>query len=407
MKINQNTMDVSALMNKFNNWNLGDKLQVRKDEGTFRSLKTVSGRSGAEIIINGRKYINFSSNDYLGMSVNPELQHAWEEGIRIWGCGSGASPLVTGHCSVHEELCRKISLLLGKEKVLLFNSGFAANQAIIKTFASRCTGIYMDRLAHASLQEAAHLSGGKLYRFGHNDPGSLRRLLEKNYHSDLNSLIVTEGVFSMDGDEAPLAELTDLAEEFQIPLMVDDAHGFGVHGTCGLGTIPLKLKDFSRVDIVMGTFGKAFGTMGAFVASSAEVIDYMVNFSREYIYSTYMPPSSAAASLFSLEFVTSHEELRDALRNNVQIFHEGFNHLRYPLSSSKTSIQPVIIGDSLQTLKTSQILAEEGIWVGAIRPPTVPWGSARLRVTITAAHTEEQINCLIAGLEKCQTLQDR
>ena len=281
-------------------------LARRRQEGNFRSCSCVQRRSGAHIWVDGREYINFSSNDYLGMAASAVLEEAWRRGLEIWGAGSGASPLVTGMSDIHRELAAWIADFLDMEAVLLFSSGFAANQAVIKTFCGSDTVFYMDRLAHASLQDAAMHSKGRLLRFTHNSPESLERYMRKYGPG----LVVTEGVFSMDGDQPPLAEILEVAERYGSDVMLDDAHGFGVLGEQGRGTVNAQNLTHDRFAIVTGTFGKAYGTGGAFVATSAENAAYMENFAREYIYSTFMPPAQAYATLRSMQYVAEEPFMR-------------------------------------------------------------------------------------------------
>jgi len=385
---------------RFDFLKINEQLDERRAENVFRSCACIEERHGTEIRIDGRDYINFCSNDYLGLSSDPDLMKAWKDGIDIWGCGSGASPLVTGLTRAHRELQDEIKDWLGVEEVILFNSGFAANQAVVKALNGRNTVIYADRLAHASLQEASVLSGARYVRFLHNDPVSLQGKLAPR-----TGMIITEGVFSMDGDEAPLAEIRKLAEDSGNIFFLDDAHGFGVHGAEGKGTVSRQGLRHRDIDVVMGTFGKALGTSGAFVAGSREFIDYMINFSREYIYSTHMAPNVAHATRKAVRIVRERDELREELRAKVDYFRSRIAQLCLTVSQSTTSIQPIIIGSSEKALQWSGKLKSFGCYVSAIRHPTVPKNTARLRVTVTANHSYEQIDKLIEGLSSCQQLQ--
>jgi 8-amino-7-oxononanoate synthase len=398
MRISKNTGDASDSMNRFNLKKLRQELEGRKTDNIYRSCPEVLSRNGTRITVGDREYVNFSSNDYLGMAMSGNLSEAWQRGLQIWKCGSGASPLVTGLTAAHVSLQNFICEYLGVEAVILFSSGFAANQAVIKSFCPSGTTIYADRLSHASLQEAASMTGARLNRFLHNDPASLKRYLEKGG----TGLIVTEGVFSMDGDEAPLAEIIELADTYGIPVLLDDAHGFGVHGHQGRGTVSAQGLRHSDFDVVTGTFGKAFGTGGAFVAGSRTIIDYMINFAREYIYSTHMPPAQAYATEFSMRYVSEHEELREILRDNVTLFKSLMAETNCRLVNSENSIQPLILGSSEKTTMMSEFLREHGIYAGAIRPPTVPRNTARIRLTITAAHTEEDIVLLTETIREAE-----
>lgn len=387
-------------MSRFNIAQYQKKLDERRIEGNYRACPVISSRTETRIEIGGRSCLNFSSNDYLGMAASEELARAWCRGSEIWKGGSGASPLVTGLTEAHRSLEAFIADFLGVEAVILFSSGFAANQAVIKTFCHPGTFIYADRLSHASLQEAAALSGAELRRFTHNDPGSLKRFLEKGG----KGLIVTEGVFSMDGDEAPLAEILSLADRFGMPVFLDDAHGFGVHGVGGRGTVSAQGFRHSDFDLVTGTFGKAYGTGGAFVAGSRVLIEYMVNFAREYIYSTHMPPAQAYATEFSMRYAAEHEELRDRLQGNVEQFRKAMEQTDYLLGESHHSIQPLILGSSEKAVSMSTFLKSHGIYAGAIRPPTVPKNTARIRFTLTSAHTGDDIAFLAETLKEAEKL---
>ncbi len=387
-------------MSRFDIADFQKKLDERRTEGNYRTCPVISSRTGTVIETGGRSYLNFSSNDYLGMAASEELAGAWCRGTEIWKGGSGASPLVTGLTGAHRSLESFIADFLGVEAAVLFSSGFAANQAVIKTFCRPGTFIYADRLSHASLQEAAVLSGAELRRFTHNDPDSLKRFLEKGG----KGLIVTEGVFSMDGDEAPLAEILSLADRYGMPVFLDDAHGFGVHGTGGRGTVSVQGFRHGDFDLVTGTFGKAYGTGGAFVAGNRVLIEYMVNFAREYIYSTHMPPAQAYATEFSMRYVAEHEELRNRLRCNVEHFRSAMAQTGYLLGESHHSIQPLILGSSEKAVSMSSFLKSRGIFAGAIRPPTVPKNTARIRFTITSAHTGDDIAFLVESLKEAEKL---
>lgn len=389
-----------AMNSRFDFLRLNRQLEERREQHILRSCVCVDARTDSQISIGGREYVNFCSNDYLGLSGDPHLVEAWREGIRLWGCGSGASPLVTGLTRAHRDLQDEICDWLGVEDAILFNSGFAANQAVVKALNSKNTVIYADRLAHASLQEASVLSGARYVRFLHNDPASLESKI-----SPQSGMIITEGVFSMDGDQAPLNRLYDIAQRSGNILFVDDAHGFGVHGSEGRGTVDLQGLRHRDIDVIMGTFGKALGTSGAFVAGSKDFIDYMINFSREYVYSTHMAPSVAYATLQAVKIVRSGEHLRRKLGENLRYFKRALEQLSLTASQSVTSIQPIVTGSSEKALQWSREFVNHGCYVSAIRHPTVPKNTARLRITITAGHSFEQIDKLTEGLFACLQLR--
>ena len=387
-------------------FDLQQALQERADAGLLRSRQRLDASSGCRICIGGREYINFSSNDYLGAASAPEICSAWQQGLKRWGCGSGASPLVTGYTSAHADLEQALAQWLGVEAVLLFSTGFAANQTVIKSLLSQKHQLWQDRLNHASLQEAGAMSPARMRRFQHNDMEHLHTLL-----APASGLVVSEGVFSMDGDQSPCARLLEMTHQSGNWLMIDDAHGFGVHGAQGRGTLALQGVEPSKVDIIVGTFGKAFGTAGAVGAGSRLLVDYLVNFARDYVYSTHMPPSQAVATLAALEWIQQADEQREYLQSLIREFRVGIAACGLELMPSATAIQPIIIGDSDQALAFAAALRDAGVWVTAIRPPTVPAGSARLRITLTAAHSRDDVGRLLDSIasvtRRYRGLEDR
>ena len=386
---------------------LKDNLQFRKRVVCdplckYRGTDTVEIErypSSAEVIIDGRKMINFASNDYLGLTSHPLITEALKEGIKLYGAGTGASALVTGHTTAHAKLEEYLKELTGKEKVLLLNSGFAANQALIKAHLSLGANLILDRLVHASMQQAL-FNGKNFYRYEHNNLKKAERLLQK-YE---NTSIFTEGVFSMDGDSPDLQQLVSLVRKYHSYLVLDDAHGFGACGISGQGTPAKQGVSFSDIDIYMATLSKACGLCGAFIAADGDFIDYLVNTSKEYIYSTSAPAYIAHGLLTSLKIINGEEgnALRKHLNELTDYFRKEARNLpgNVILLPSSTSIQPLIIGDNKRLMEISVFLKSKGILCGAIRPPTVPAGTARLRITITAAHDRNDITRLL------QTLND-
>ncbi|MFC3912388.1 aminotransferase class I/II-fold pyridoxal phosphate-dependent enzyme [Pseudaeromonas sharmana] len=370
-------------------------LQARRDQGLLRTRCCSEHVSGSRMVVAGREHINFSSNDYLGASQNPLIRSAWKAGLDVWGAGSGASPLVTGYTAAHRELEEAIAEWLGVEAVMLFSSGFAANQAVIKSLLTAEHTVWQDRLNHASLQEAGSQHACRLRRFRHNDLAHLSSLL-----ATAQGLIVSEGVFSMDGDQAPCAGLHELAHQSQNWWMLDDAHGLGVLGAQGRGTLDHQGLGSLRPDVLMATFGKALGTSGAFVAGRRELIDYMVNFSRDYVYSTHMPPAQAVATLAAVRWVKQADAARAHLAELIHRFRTGAMQAGLPLLDSATPIQPLLVGCSEQALALATSLRAQGLWVTAIRPPTVPTGTARLRLTLTAGHSVDDIETLVVALAR-------
>ena len=339
----------------------------------------------------GQRYRNFSGNDYLGLSRHPAIVEAWQQGAQRYGVGSGGSGHVTGFHQAHHRLEQTLAEWLGYPRALLFISGFSANQAVIGALMQKEDRIVADRLSHASLLEAASLSPATLRRFHHNDVDSLQALLDKPLTGQ--QLAITEGVFSMDGDRAPLAEIA--AAKRNALLMVDDAHGIGVVGEGGRGSCAAANV---KPDILVVTFGKAFGLSGAAVLCSDDLADYLLQFARHLIYSTAMPPAQAHALQTAVTVIQQAEEQRATLQRHIARFRRQMVHIPLQLADSQTAIQPIIVGDNQRTLQLAASLRERGLWVTAIRPPTVPAGSARLRITLTAAHTESDIDALLEAL---------
>ncbi|MCW8091366.1 8-amino-7-oxononanoate synthase [Alteromonas sp. ASW11-130] len=364
--------------------------------GYLRTRQCVEYEQDGVICIDGKHFLNFSSNDYLGMRQQPEVLQAWVEGLAQFGAGSGASPLVTGYTRAHANLEAYLASLLNRDAVLLFNSGFAANQAVCQALFTEPGVIFADKFMHASAIDGALHSEASVRRFRHNDVEHLHALLEK--HSTDRKLIMSEGVFSMDGDVAPVKDLVNLSEQFQAPLMLDDAHGFGVLGKDGAGTVESMSLSQDNVPILMATFGKAVGTAGAFIAGSQTLIDYLINFARHYIYSTAMPSAQAVATLQSLVLI-GKGSAQKALQDNIGYFQQQASMLGIPLADSDTAIQPIIIGDPQKAVDISKRLQTLGIWVTAIRYPTVPKHQDRLRITLSAKHSQQDIEALLDALK--------
>ncbi|NHI01880.1 8-amino-7-oxononanoate synthase [Oceanimonas sp. MB9] len=368
-------------------------LAEREGAGLKRTLPVIERVDGRRLYVDGEQYLNFAGNDYLGLSRAPELLAAAEQAARHYGVGAVASPLVVGHQAIHRELEAELCDWLGLEAVMLFSSGFSANQAVIKALLGKEHSLWQDRLNHASLQEAGLLSPARMVRFGHNDMNALEAKLKP-----AAGLIVSEGVFSMDGDTAPWPELVRLARASNNWLMIDDAHGLGVLGREGRGTLDEQGLAPNSVNIFMGTFGKALGVSGAFVGGSRALVEYLHNFGRSYIYSTHLPPPQAAAVLAGVHLVRQADDRRAHLRDLVARFRAGVAGLPLQLLPSATAIQPLVVGEETATLKLADALKQQGLWIGAIRPPTVPKGSARLRITLSAAHTRADVQRLIDAL---------
>ncbi|NIY47253.1 8-amino-7-oxononanoate synthase [Cedecea colo] len=370
------------------------RLAARHASDSFRSREVNESGSGRYLVTHAKRHLNFSSNDYLGLSQHPEIVRAWQQGAERYGVGSGGSGHVTGYSTAHHRLESELSQWLGYSRALLFISGFAANQATIAALAQKQDRILADKLSHASLLEAAMLSPAQLRRFAHNDVQALENLL--NSACEGQQLVITEGVFSMDGDEAPLGAIAAATRRSGGWLMVDDAHGIGVLGEAGRGSCH---RQQVKPDLLIITFGKAFGVSGAAVLCSNDVADYLLQFARHLIYSTAMPPAQACALSAALEVIRKGDEKRSRLRDNIAVFRHGAAQLPLGLINSQTAIQPLIVGENARTLSLAARLRERGFWLTAIRPPTVPTGSARLRVTLTAEHTREDIEALLEALD--------
>jgi len=369
-------------------------LEERRAADAFRSRSAVES-DGRFLIRETRRFCNFSSNDYLGLSQHPAIIRAWQQGAETWGVGSGGSGHVTGYTTAHQALEEALADWLGYPRALLFISGFAANQALITALMGKEDRIAADRLSHASLLEAASLSPAQLRRFAHNDAAQLNALLAKS--CDGQKLVVTEGVFSMDGDCAPLGELHAAARQHNAWMLVDDAHGVGVLGAEGRGSAASQAV---KPELLIVTFGKGFGISGAAVLCSESVADYLLQFARHLIYSTSMPPAQAVALLEALKVVRSAEgeQRRHTLAAHIQRFRAGVRELPWQMTDSQSAIQPLIVGENSRALHLAQQLRERGMWVTAIRPPTVPAGTARLRLTLTAAHHTQDIDDLLEAL---------
>ncbi len=363
-------------------------LIARQQQGLYRQLQCHKINSSE---------LNFASNDYLGLAQEPKIITAWQQGLTIYGAGSTASPLVAGFQMPHADLEQQLTEWLGYQRALLFSSGFSANQAVLFTLLQAQDQLFQDRLNHASLIEAGMLSPAKMKRFAHNDMAALQQQLSKTKVGvDIASLVVTEGVFSMDGDCAPLTSLREITTQHQTWLMVDDAHGCGVLGDEGQGSCH---QAGIKADILIITFGKAFGIQGAAVLCSQDTAEYLVQFARHYIYSTAMPPAQAVALSEACTLIQTQSWRREKL----QALSESLTHhldTNLGFIPTITPIKPMIIGDSCQTMAIAAQLQQRGIKVGAIRPPTVAPHSARLRITLTANHSENDIRQLAKAMNE-------
>ena len=362
--------------------------------GLYRRRRVLGGPQQPRCLVDGRPMLSFCSNDYLGLANHPEVVAALCRGAERWGVGSGTAHLVNGHCAAHEALEEELADFTGRPRALLFSTGYMANLGVISALAGRGDTVFEDRLNHASLLDGALLSRATLRRYPHGDPAALGRMAAEGPPR----LIATDGVFSMDGDLAPIRALARIAREAGAWLLVDDAHGLGVLGREGRGTLNHLGLDARAVPILMGTLGKALGTFGAFVAGSSELIETLVQRARSYIYTTAAPPALAEATRTSLAIARREAWRRERLQTLIQRLRAGAAQLGLPLADSSTPIQPLMAGNAARALAWGQGLESAGILVTPIRPPTVPEGTARLRITLSAAHTESDVDRLLDAL---------
>jgi len=411
-------------------------LDERAARGLLRQRRTLESPQSPHIVVDGKPYLAFCSNDYLGLANHPQLIAALQQGARDWGAGAGAAHLVSGHFAPHQQLEDRLAAFVGKPAALLFSTGYMANLGVVQALAGKGDTVFADKLNHASLNDAMLLSRATVKRYRHGDVAQLAQWLAQTKSG--RKLVITDAVFSMDGDLAPLRELLALCEQHDAWLYVDDAHGFGVLGEQGRGSLahfaiassghgqeavsdesrharspllnPLpqageeaneSLRDFpvNRI-IYMATLGKAAGVSGAFVAAEQAVIDTLVNHANSYVYTTAPPPALSVALLQSLQLIEQGDALRANLHDLIAQLRNGLSDLPWPLMPSETAIQPLLIGDNRQALALSEALRARGIWVAAIRPPTVPQGTARLRITLSAAHSAADVERLIGALHE-------
>lgn len=371
-------------------------LKTRTQEGLLRKLRPISFRRGGRVYRDGKEYADFSSNDYLGLSSHPRLIEAAKEALDRFGAGSSASRLLSGDLELHHQLEEEIASFKNKESALALNSGYQANIGILSALYDRDDAIFSDRLNHASIVDGAILSRAKIFRFHHNDPDRLESLLKSERRKFKKALIVTETIFSMDGDRASLKELTDLKDKYDCEMMVDEAHATGIYGRNGAGLVEEEdLTD--RIELIMGTFSKALGGFGAYLAASKKIVEYLINTCRSFIYSTALPPATIASNLAAIKLVKEEEYRRHELRKLSEYFREELKNIAFEVRGS-SQIVPVIIGESAKALRFSEALQEKGYWVLPIRPPTVPRGEARLRFSLTFHHDVETLRKLIADI---------
>lgn len=382
---------------------LQSELQQRKANDLYRSRLVVDSAPGREVVINGRSLLNFSSNDYLGLANDDRVKQAFAAGVARWGAGSGSSHLICGHTAAHHELEAALADFTGRPRCLLFASGYAANVGTINALVGKGDDVFEDRLNHASLLDGGLISGARFRRYAHRDPLDLAHKLARagtgEQGNGKRTLVVTDGTFSMDGSICDIPATAAVARKHGAWLMVDEAHSLGVTGNQGRGLIDAAIFGTDDVQVLIGTLGKAFGTQGGFVAGSEALIETLIQQARTYIYSTALPAAVAAATLVSLNIVRDEEWRRERVRDLIGRFRTGAEQLGLQIMDSQTAIQPVILGGERDALQMSTELAERGLLISAIRPPTVPSGTSRLRVTLTAAHDKSDVDRLVEALD--------
>lgn len=377
-------------------FNLAARLKEQRQRDLYRVRRIAEGASDVHMRIDGRDCLVFCSNDYLGLASHPEVKAAFIHAADHYGVGSGAAHLVTGHQRAHHALEEELAGFVGRERALLFSTGYMANLAAVTALTDRHDEVFGDKLNHASLIDAALLSEAKHSRYKHADASALAARLTASSATD--KLVITDGVFSMDGDIAPLPELATACHKHNAWLMVDDAHGLGVLGSSGAGSLQHFGMSDQDVPVLVGTLGKAFGTFGAFVAGSEDLIELLIQKARSYIYTTALPAAVAEATRASLKIIQTDSARRQHLHALIQRFRTGAAQLGLSLMPSTTAIQPLLVGEASRALAMSEALLAQGMMVAAIRPPTVAEGGSRLRITLSAAHTETEVDRLLSAL---------
>lgn len=378
---------------------LKNQVQELKDQGVYRVLPVLEGANEAEIMLNGKKVINLSSNNYLGFANHPRMKKAAVEAVEKYGVGSGAVRTIIGNMDIHEELEVKLAKFKREEAVMVFQSGFNCNAGTIQAVTNKGDLIISDELNHASIIDGVRLSRADKAVFKHSDMADLERVLKEKRHLYENCLIITDGVFSMDGDIAKLPEIVELAEKFNCMTYVDDAHGSGVLGECGRGTVD-HFGLHGRIDFTIGTLSKAIGVIGGYVAGSKVMKEWLLHRGRPLLFSTSLPPAAVCAISEAVEILSETSEYTDRLWSNARVFKEALGKLGFDIGNSETPITPVIIGEEAKSLEFSKRMLEKGVFVSPIVFPTVPKGTGRVRCMVTAGHTEEQLLRAVAIFEE-------
>jgi 8-amino-7-oxononanoate synthase len=367
-------------------------LSARRNEGLLRELRPISARREGRVRVGARDYLDLSSNDYLGLAGHPRMAQAAKQALDEFGAGACASRLMGGDLDIFHRLEERVAKFKSTESALVFNSGYQANVGIFSALLGRGDAAFCDRAAHASILDGVRLSGARLFRFRHNDPAHLESLLKKERAKFKDALIATETIFSMDGDRAPLRELADLKERHGSRMLVDEAHATGLFGATGSGVVEAD-RLAGRVDMVLGTFSKALGSFGAYLATSRPIVDYLVNTCRSFIYSTALPPAVIECNRVSLDLVAEEPWRRETVLDRSARFRELLRERGFRVLGA-SQIVPVILGENRRTLSFAKALEEKGYWVVPVRPPTVPLGQARLRLSLTALHSWDALRRL-------------
>ena len=376
---------------------LQTELEMIKSKSLYRSLRLMEGEQGPVVAVDGRQVILLCSNNYLGLPSHPKLKKAAKEAIDKYGCSASSSRLISGNMELHERLERKIAIFKETEACLIFNSGYQANIGVISALMGKGNIIFSDELNHASIIDGCRMSKAEIKVIPHKDMDFLEKLLRESREFK-KKLIVTDGVFSMDGDIAPLPKIVELADRYSAAVMVDEAHTTGVLGKEGRGTVEYFGLE-GRVPIIIGTLGKALGSFGAYVAGSKMLREYLINMCRSFIFSTALPPAVLASSIAAIELVEEEPQLRENLWRNVSFLRRGLEDLGYS-TLGEAHIIPLVVGDEKLTMTMGEMLLKEGVFVQGIRPPTVPPGKSRLRITVTSSHTMEHLRRVLASFEK-------
>ena len=380
------------------NW-IDEELESLKESGLYNRIRTLSSPQGAWLVVDGKRVLNFCSNNYLGLANHPKLVQAAKDAMDQYGVGPGAVRTIAGTLDLHLELEKRIAKFKGVESAITFQSGFTANLGTIPALVGKEDYIFSDELNHASIIDGCRLSGGKIVRYKHADPTSLEAVIRESEGQYRRGLIVTDGVFSMDGDFPPLDKIVEIAEAYDLMLMVDDAHGEGVLGKGGRGIVD-HFNLHGRVDVEIGTFSKAFGVMGGVVAGDARIVEWLHQRGRPFLFSSAVTVPDVAATIAAIDLLEESTELVDRLWSNAEMFKTGMKELGFDTGKSMTPITPVMLGEAKLAREFSRRLYDEGVFAMALGFPTVPKGLARIRVMISAAHTPEDLEESLAAFAK-------